>query len=230
MNNRHLTHGRARSLPWRAASASLLVAVIVFTAGCSDAAGTSGTAVKSAGPKASASPADPKPGPDPGESGGPAGGPAFEPASAGAPEVSRGGGAATRGAEVDPVSFAEEAAWDDGLEATTGGFSRGTITATGAGAIAGAAYVTIEVELRNGSADAVDLNTVVATLMTGEEPVPAAPTYDVDGVSDLFGTLAPGETRTGTYAFQVGADTTTGTFYLDVDDEHAVATFDGAFQ
>lgn len=128
------------------------------------------------------------------------------------------------------MSFAEEAAWDDGLEATTGGFSRGTITATGAGAIAGAAYVTIEVELRNGSADPVDLNAVVATLMTGEEPVPAAPSYDVEGVSDLFGTLAPGETRTGTYAFQVDADTTAGTFYLDVDDDHGVAMFDGAFQ
>lgn len=143
--------------------------------------------------------------------------------------MSRGEEPSLRQVTVPPVTFAEKAAWSDGLEATTRGFSRGTITATGAGAISGAAYITIDVEVQNLSETEVSLDSVVATLLVGEEELPAAPTYDVEGAIDLTGVLAPGAKATGTYAYQVGEETSEGTFYLDIDGDHAVATFSGSF-
>ncbi|MHA7281094.1 hypothetical protein ACX80H_15250 [Arthrobacter sp. MDT2-2] len=141
------------------------MALTALLSGCSSDPEAGEALSGDAGPEASASasPVDPKPTPDPAESGGPAGGPAFEPASTGAPEVSRDGEAARRELTVAPVSFAEEATWSDGLRASTRGFSRGTITAT------------------------------------------------------------------GIYAFQVGPDISEGTFYLDVDGDHVIATSSGLF-
>ncbi len=209
----------------------IVLALTALLSGCSSDPEASEAPSGNGGPEASpsASRADPKPTPDPGESGGPAGGPAFEPASTGAPEVSRDGETALRELEVAPVSFAEEATWSDGLRASTRGFSRGTITATGTGAISGAAYVTVEVELQNRSESDVVLDAVVATLLVGEDALPAAPTYDIEEAADLSGVLEPGATATGIYAFQVGADISEGTFYLDVDGDHVIATFSGSF-
>ncbi|VDR31546.1 Telomeric repeat-binding factor 2 [Arthrobacter agilis] len=144
--------------------------------------------------------------------------------------MDRGEGSSLRQESVDPVTFADEATWSDGLSATTGGFARGTITATGVGAVTGADYVAIDVDVKNLSDEEIPLDSVVATLLVGDEALPAAPAYDVEAAADLSGTLAPGDTATGTYVFQVGQDIGAATFYLDVDGDHAVATFSGSFE
>ncbi len=217
--------GRLRST--QAAAVAVMLAVLVV--GCSGDQDSEEEPVASSSAPASASadPVDPQPAPEPYESGGPAGGPAFEPTSTGAPLVDRGQAPATRQATVPPATFAEDAIWSDGLEATTRGFTRGTITATGVGAVSGAPYVTIEVELQNLSETGIALDSVVPTLLISG--VPAAPTYDVPEVADLSGVLEPGARVTGTYGFQIDPDVDEGTFYLDVDADHAVASFSGSF-
>lgn len=228
MKNRIARSAPLGSRPGQAASLVMLIALVV---GCSsgEESGTGPAPSIPSGASATPSvgPVDPQPTPEPGETRGTAGGPAFEPTSTGAPVVVRGEGPASRAATVAPVTFTEKASWSDGLEAGTQGFTRGTISATGVGIITGASYVTIEVQLRNRSETAVVLESVVPTLLI--DGVPAAPTYDIEHVADLSGSLAPGATASGTYGFHVDPDSTEGTFYLDVDGNHAVATFTGTF-
>lgn len=191
----------------------------------------------------SSSPVDPKPTPDPSESQGPLGGPAYEPDNAQAAQggqAARQDGLRTGEAPVvvrsdavespvpaDPAEFDDEASYADGVTAATSDFRRGVVQGEGQGVVAGAEYVVFKVSVSNGSPQDLDLQSVVPALVYGDDRIPAAPLYGEVTVSDLTGTLTPGESAEGTYAFLIPASATNPVLYLDLNGTHQPLVFRG---
>lgn len=148
--------------------------------------------------------------------------------SRGAPVVKRPGEKPlNERAKAPVVPFTDAATFKDGVKLTTGNFARGTVTSEGRGIITGAPYVVLTISLTNDSKKALDLSTVVVTLKYGEEKNVAAPLYDDVTVQDFTGSLAPGSSVSAAYAFQLPTDVSEADLYVDIDGEHAPATFSG---
>ena len=110
---------------------------------------------------------------------------------------------------ADSVARDRVAQFGDGVSAAVTGVAPFTATGAGIGEVAGPA-VRVTVTVTNGSSAAVSLDATTVNAYFGSDAIPASP-LPSDGSSAPFsGSLAPGTTATGVYAFGIadGADDT----------------------
>ncbi|WP_326967261.1 hypothetical protein [Arthrobacter sp. CG_A4] len=173
-------------------------------------------------------PDDPKPTAEGTESA-PPGGPAFVDDSTGAPVVTRDNEkpAADKADAVAGNFHSTPAKYSDGVAVSVGDLRSGVVTATGAGSISGAPFVSMNLEIDNGSGTDLEVSNVVVTLRYGESKAAAAPLYDGVTALDFAGTIKAGERQVRAYAFLVPEGTDGGTIFVDIDGAHIPAVLSG---
>ncbi|WP_354178696.1 DUF4352 domain-containing protein [Arthrobacter sp. UYP6] len=128
---------------------------------------------------------------------------------------------------MESASFTAEAVYADGVAATTSDFNRGVVEGEGLGLVVGAEYVVFTVTIRNGSTQDLDLGAVVPSMVYGDERFAAAPLYSEVETNDLTGTLKPGDSAEGSYAFLLPAGAPETVLYLDLNGSHQPLVFRG---
>ena len=144
------------------------------------------------------------------------------------PKVGRPGAPAEPAQSADPGSTAEAVTYPDGVTVRITEIAFGEETGQGPGSFPGRDYARLTLELANGSADAIDLNTSVLTVLDKDDSrVP--PVYaDEAQVRDFAGDLAAGETATAVYAFAIPDESHSQiTLVVDFDAGHTSAVFRG---
>lgn len=125
-------------------------------------------------------------------------------------------------------SAAAPVRYPDGVSVVVDRVARKVEQGAGVGAFPGRRQTLLEMTIRNGSAQALDLTQVVVTTTYGARPRVASPVYDGAAVSDFTGTVPPGGTATATYAFAIPpGQAKTAVTRVDFDGTHAAATFTG---
>lgn len=211
-------------------SVAAACAGLAAAAGCSD---TPDSAPPVAGPSASSSPM-PAEQPSEGATGAPS--PATTPAAAprgvpvqvpverpeGVPEAER--------LRAPAVPFDRPAVYDDGVRLLVREVAQGTTTGTGAGAQPGQPVTSLTVELRNGSAEPIDLTGVVVSAVSGAQRAPAVPVYG-EGQQDFSGVAPPGSALAATYSFSIPpSDLDDVAVTVDFDGRHAPAVWRGSLR
>lgn len=135
-----------------------------------------------------------------------------------APEVS---------AKAEP--FTAPVAYPDGVRLAIRKITKGAETGQGPGNFAGREFALFDVELKNDSGAAIELNQVAVTVSYGSGNLSAAPVYANDANAvDFGGTVAPGATATARYAFAVpAAELGRVRMIVDFDGRHTSAVFEG---
>ena len=141
-------------------------------------------------------------------------------ATDGAPDPGTGAGDAGGGGEpqldprfgepvADSVARDRVAQFGDGVSAAVTGVAPFTATGAGIGEVAGLA-VRVTVTVTNGSSAAVSLDATTVNAYFGSDETPASPLASDGSSAPFSGSLAPGATATGVYAFGIadGADDT----------------------
>lgn len=223
-----LSPGSAASrLSRRRWAGSALVALLALT-GCtsatSGAAGTSSPASSTAPTATGDSPSDPA---------APTGTPAPplpNPAPSSIPKVTRPGSTGGPTATVAPAAFAAPAIYPDGVIVTITRASKAVETGQGPGVFTGRELLVVDVEITNGSGQAIPLNQVVITTSYGQSKQLAPGVYPGNlEVRDFSGTVAAGSKASARYAFAVpAAELSVVTMVVDFDAAHASAVFTGA--
>lgn len=100
----------------------------------------------------------------------------------------------------------------------------------GPGVFAGREFVVFDVELHNGTAQPIDLNSVVVTTYYGGTNQLAAPVYTPSAqTADFGGTVAPGDKASARFGFAVpSSELGNVTMVVDFDSAHSSATFTGS--
>ena len=100
----------------------------------------------------------------------------------------------------------------------------------GPGVFAGREFVVFDVELHNGTAQPIDLNSVVVTTYYGGTNQLAAPVYTPSAqTADFGGALAPGDKASARFGFAVpSSELGNVTMVVDFDSAHSSATFTGS--
>lgn len=107
---------------------------------------------------------------------------------------------------ADSVPHDGVAQFGDQVTAALGGIVPFTATGAGIGEVSGPA-VRVTVTITNGSSAAISLDAVTVNAYSGADATPAAP-LSSDGSSAPFtGSLAPGATASGVYAFSIADGT-----------------------
>jgi hypothetical protein len=154
--------------------------------------------------------------------------PAFVDPVKGAPVVQRKGAPpVAKRAVAKKTSFADPATWSDGVTVKASGFSRGTVSGTGAGIIK-SDYVVFTLTIDNHSSKKLDLTSVVVTMLAGAKLQAVAPVYDSVKVHDFDSDVAPGKTATARYAFALPKKTASAVLYVDTDGSRLAAELTGA--
>lgn len=104
-----------------------------------------------------------------------------------------------------PVALDKPAAFGNGVTAKVVKSQRVTLSAQGPGEVAGPG-VRVELELTNGTGEAIDLNAVAANLFYGKDKTPASPALNSD--TPFSGSLEAGKAAKAIYNFSLpkGAD------------------------
>ena len=153
--------------------------------------------------------------------------PAFVGGTDAAPVIVRKGALPPSQRAVAPVApFDRPATWSDGVTLTASKFARGSVSGSGTGVIK-TTYVVFTLTLNNRSSKALDLSSVVVTMLSGADNAPASPEYDGVQVHDFSGVLQPGHSATARYAFQIEAGVTRAQLYVDTDGTRIPAHFSG---
>jgi len=105
---------------------------------------------------------------------------------------------------LPPVALTKEAAVGNGVTARVSSIKSVTASASGRGNVDGPA-LEVHVRITNGTAKALSLDEVEVALFYTEQDTSASPVADRAGVP-FQGTLEPGASAEGTYAFTVPAD------------------------
>ena len=140
----------------------------------------------------------------------------------------RGGKAAHPSLTAAAVSFAQRAAYSDGVALRVTSIKHGAVSGQGPGVLSGQTTSSLTVTLTNGSKQPVDLNQVVVTADYGRPARIASPIYD-EGARDFSGTVATGKTATAVYVFAIPSSQLSDvTVNVDFDGSHHAATFTGS--
>jgi Domain of unknown function (DUF4352) len=131
---------------------------------------------------------------------------------------------------ADPVPFADRVTYSDSTVLTIVKATKKVESGNGPGVFAGREFVKFDLELTNGSAQPIDLNSVVVTTFYGGDKQLAAPVYTPSAETvDFSGQLAPGQKATASYGYAVPvAELGNVTMVIDFDAVHSSATFTGA--
>ncbi len=190
------TRGSLRKSPAIAGA----VAILVLVSACSHGSGhdsatgstpastpvaSSSTGVTSAAPSSTATPAS---------TGSGSGGKSGSPATAVIPSVA----VSTKA----PVSFSEPGDFGGGVTVKVVKTADQTSTDTGPGSIQGQAVVAFTLEFTNRSSQPLPVNTVNVTATYGKAQTPASPA-NASTDTPLSGTIKPGASATGVYAFAI---------------------------
>lgn len=126
--------------------------------------------------------------------------------------------------------FGSPAVYPDGVQLRIVKATKALEKGHGPGVMGGRGYVRFELELRNGTAAAINLNQVVLTTYYGATKQLAAPVYtEGTATRDFGGTVAPGASTTASYAFAVpGGSLSNVTMVVDFDGMHSSAVYRGA--
>src|SRR6185369_13728193 len=100
------------------------------------------------------------------------------------------------------VSFAQRAAYSDGVALRVTSIRQGAVSGQGPGVLSGQTTSSLTVTLTNGSKQALDLNQVVVTADYGRPARTASPIYD-GGARDFSGSVAPGKSANAVYVFAI---------------------------
>jgi hypothetical protein len=103
---------------------------------------------------------------------------------------------------ADSVARDEEAEFGDGVTATLAGVAPFTAAGAGVGEVAGPA-VRVTLSVTNGSSAPVSLDTTTVNAYYGPDATPASPLTSDGSSAPFSGSLAPGATATGVYAFGI---------------------------
>jgi hypothetical protein len=129
---------------------------------------------------------------------------------------------------VAKADFAAPAQWADGASVRVTDARQQVTSGQGPGERAGQPQTVFSLELTNGSAAPLDLNSVIVQAVYGSDKAQASPVYDAETV-DFGGTLAPGATTTAVYSFSIPADQVGDVVLsVDVDGYRFPAVFSGA--
>jgi hypothetical protein len=154
--------------------------------------------------------------------------PAYTATKSGAPRITRPGQLPqAQRATAPKAAIGSPAVFTDGVRLTALSFSRGTVTAKGAGIVTGSPYIVFSLSLSNRSSEPLRLDNVVVTLQYGAAGTPAGPLYDDVKVRDFSGVVAPGASTTARYAFMVPRNLAHATLWVDTDGTRMPAEFTG---
>lgn len=144
------------------------------------------------------------------------------------PKVGRDGSDRTPTVSAKPAPVTGTVGYSDGVSLKITEVTFAAETAKGPGSFPGREYARITLTLKNGSSEAIDLGTVVPTLLDAAGgALPKVYAAEAD-VIDFSGILAPGKTATAVYAFAVPASARDSvTLVVDFDDIHTSAVFRG---
>ncbi|MFZ1286061.1 MAG: hypothetical protein WAR57_03360 [Candidatus Phosphoribacter sp.] len=156
--------------------------------------------------------------------------PPANPAPSTIPKVQRPGSSGAPTVVAAEGAFNRPASYPDGVVLAILTAVRAVEEGAGAGAFPGRELVILELELRNGSAEPINLDQVVITAFYGQSRQLAAPVYAATTqVRDFSGTVAAGATATARYAFAIPtSELSAVTMVVDFDDRHGSATFSGS--
>ncbi|MGY1815621.1 hypothetical protein [Blastococcus sp. SYSU D00820] len=135
---------------------------------------------------------------------------------------------AERTVTAAPAPFTAPASWSDGATVRLVEARQQVTAGSGPGELAGQPQTVFRLELVNGSAGPLVLDSVVVTATYGADDVAAGPLYDRE-TADFGGTLAAGQTAAAVYSFAIPSDQLGDvTLSVDVDGRHFPAVFTGA--
>ena len=132
-------------------------------------------------------------------------------------------------AKAGRLSKAASVKYPDGVVLRIKRIALGVEKEQGPGAFPGRPYTAISIVIDNRSRTTMDLSQVVATTTYGSAPARvAAPVYAGSATKDFSGTLPPGGTEIGEFAFAIPTEKVTPVVLtVDFDDVHHPATFAG---
>ncbi len=154
------------------------------------------------------------------------GGVAYEASGKELPQVARSGKAVKAADRLSPKMGSEsEADYSDGVNIRVADGGKGTVKSEGSGFFTGAGYRVFEITLDNNSTSALDLNSVVVTLLLGDDKQIAMPLYGEIEAYDFAGSLDSGDHTSSKYAFIIPSPEDDLSLNVDLDKVHAPATF-----
>lgn len=143
-------------------------------------------------------------------------------------KVVRDGDTTAPAVSAKPAPTTGTVSYSDGVALKIDKVTFAAETAKGPGSFPGREYARITLTLKNGSAHAIDLGTVVPTLLDKSGASLPKVYAEEAKVGDFFGTLAPGKSATAVYAFAVPASSRADvTLVVDFDALHSSAVFRG---
>ena len=213
-----------------------LVAAVAMTAALSACSSTGGGGPATAPLPAAAATVPPAPTAD-GSSDATDGGATATPAAplpntvTGAPtKAPRPGGSSTPTVSATASGFSAPVAYGDNVTVAVTKATKQVEVGNGPGVFAGREFVVFDVELHNGTAQPIDLNSVMVTTYYGGTNQLAAPVYTPSAqTADFGGVVAPGDKASARFGFAVpSSELGNVTMVVDFDSAHSSATFTGS--
>jgi hypothetical protein len=143
-------------------------------------------------------------------------------------KVIRAGDTTAPAVSAKPAPTTGTVSYSDGVSLKIAKVTFAEETAKGPGSFPGREYARITLTLKNGSDHAIDLGTVVPTMLDKSGASLPKVYAEEAKVGDFFGSLAPGKTATAVYAFAVPSSARSDVvLVVDFDALHSSAVFRG---